>query len=52
MKDGRVAEASAFTASENQVTELAAQIQNLIPKSYDAIIITVTTLASSEAQKR
>jgi len=37
--DGIVAEASPFTTSENQVTEQAAQIQNLIPASYDAIVV-------------
>lgn len=37
--DGIVAEASPFTTSENQVTEQAAQIQNLILQGYDAIVI-------------
>ncbi|MDH5798332.1 MAG: ABC transporter substrate-binding protein, partial [Paracoccaceae bacterium] len=37
--DGVVAEAPAFTTSENQVTEQAAQIQNLILQGYDAIVI-------------
>ncbi|MDY0870345.1 ABC transporter substrate-binding protein [Dongia rigui] len=39
VKDGVVAEASAFTTSENQVTEQAAQIQNLILQGYNAIVI-------------
>jgi len=37
--DGIVAEATPFTTSENQVTEQAAQIQNLILQGYDAIVI-------------
>jgi ribose transport system substrate-binding protein len=37
--DGVVAEASPFTTSENQVTEQAAQIQNLILQGYDAIVV-------------
>ncbi|HET6157970.1 MAG TPA: ABC transporter substrate-binding protein [Dongiaceae bacterium] len=37
--DGVVAEATPFTTSENQVTEQAAQIQNLILQGYDAIVI-------------
>lgn len=37
--DGIVAEATAFTTAENQVTEQAAQIQNLILQGYDAIVI-------------
>ncbi|MEZ5823521.1 MAG: substrate-binding domain-containing protein [Geminicoccaceae bacterium] len=37
--DGMVAEADAFTTAENQVTEQAAQIQNLILQGYDAIVI-------------
>jgi len=37
--DGIVAEAPAFTTAENQVTEQAAQIQNLILQGYDAIVI-------------
>src|SRR3546814_142731 len=37
--DGVVAEAPAFTTAENQVTEQAAQIQNLILQGYDAIVI-------------
>jgi len=37
--DGMVAEASAFTTAENQVTEQAAQIQNMILEGYDAIVI-------------
>jgi ribose transport system substrate-binding protein len=37
--DGVVAEATAFTTSENQVTEQAAQIQNLILQGYDAIVL-------------
>jgi ribose transport system substrate-binding protein len=39
VSDGIVAEASAFTTSENQVTEQAAQIQNLILQGYDAIVV-------------
>src|SRR6201988_3866445 len=37
--DGVVAEATPFTTSENQVTEQAAQIQNLILQGYDANVI-------------
>jgi len=37
--DGVVAEAPAFTTAENQVTEQASQIQNLILQGYDAIVI-------------
>lgn len=37
--DGIVAEAPAFTTAENQVTEQAAQIQNMILEGYDAIVI-------------
>ena len=37
--DGVVAAADPFTTSENQVTEQAAQIQNLILQGYDAIVV-------------
>ncbi|MEO1249799.1 MAG: ABC transporter substrate-binding protein [Pseudomonadota bacterium] len=37
--EGIVASADAFTTAENQVTEQAAQIQNLILQGYDAIVI-------------
>lgn len=37
--DGVVAEASAFTTAENQATEQAAQIQNMILEGYDAIVV-------------
>ena len=43
---GVVAAADAFTTAENQVTEQAAQIQNLILQGYDAIVINA---ASPEA---
>ncbi|MBJ3775208.1 ABC transporter substrate-binding protein [Acuticoccus mangrovi] len=39
VQDGAVAAADAFTTAENQVTEQAAQIQNLILQGYDAIVI-------------
>jgi len=39
VEKGIVAEATAFTTAENQVTEQAAQIQNLILQGYDAIVI-------------
>lgn len=39
VKDGIVAAADPFTTAENQVTEQAAQIQNLILQGYDAIVI-------------
>lgn len=39
VSDGVVAAADAFTTSENQATEQAAQIQNLILQGYDAIVI-------------
>ncbi|MDS9466103.1 ABC transporter substrate-binding protein [Paracoccus sp. MBLB3053] len=37
--DGIVASADAFTTAENQATEQAAQIQNLILQGYDAIVL-------------
>lgn len=37
--DGVVAAADAFTTAENQVTEQAAQIQNLVLQGYDAIVL-------------
>lgn len=37
--DKIVASADAFTTAENQVTEQAAQIQNLVLQGYDAIVI-------------
>ena len=37
--DGVVAEAPAFTTAENEVTEQAAQIQNMVLEGYDAIVI-------------
>jgi ribose transport system substrate-binding protein len=37
--DGIVAEAAPFTTAENQVTEQAAQIQNLILQGYHAIVL-------------
>ena len=36
---GVVAAADAFTTAENQVTEQAAQIQNLVLQGYDAIVL-------------
>jgi ribose transport system substrate-binding protein len=39
VSDGVVAAADAFTTAENQVTEQAAQIQNLILEGYDAIVL-------------
>ncbi|MHA3978074.1 substrate-binding domain-containing protein [Halovulum sp. GXIMD14794] len=39
VSDGAVAAADAFTTAENQVTEQAAQIQNLILQGYDAIVL-------------
>lgn len=39
VKDGVVASADAFTTAENQATEQAAQIQNMILQGYDAIVI-------------
>ncbi len=39
VKAGVVAAADAFTTAENQVTEQAAQIQNMILQGYDAIVI-------------
>ena len=39
VKDGVIAAADAFTTAESQVTEQAAQIQNLILQGYDAIVI-------------
>ncbi|MBD8893230.1 ABC transporter substrate-binding protein [Roseibium litorale] len=37
--DGVAAAADAFTTSENQATEQAAQIQNMILQGYDAIVV-------------
>lgn len=37
--DGVVAAADAFTTSESQATEQAAQIQNMILQGYDAIVV-------------
>ncbi|HEV7254912.1 MAG TPA: ABC transporter substrate-binding protein [Mesorhizobium sp.] len=37
--DGIVAAADPFTTAENQVTEQAAQIQNMILQGYDAIVL-------------
>lgn len=37
--DGTVAAADAFTTAENQATEQAAQIQNMILEGYDAIVV-------------
>src|SRR5690606_35303707 len=39
VKAGVVAAADAFTTVENQATEQAAQIQNMILQGYDAIVI-------------
>lgn len=39
VNEGIVAAADAFTTAENQVTEQAAQIQNMILQGYDAIVI-------------
>lgn len=39
VNEGAVAAADAFTTAENQVTEQAAQIQNLVLQGYDAIVI-------------
>lgn len=39
VEDGVVAAADAFTTSENQATEQAAQIQNMILQGYDAIVL-------------
>ena len=38
-EEGIIAAADAFTTAENQVTEQAAQIQNLILQGYDAIVV-------------
>lgn len=46
VNDGIVAEADAFTTAENQATEQAQQIQNMILQGYDAIVINA---ASPEA---
>lgn len=37
--DGKVAAADPFTTAENQATEQAAQIQNMILQGYDAIVV-------------
>ncbi|MEL7893571.1 ABC transporter substrate-binding protein [Vreelandella neptunia] len=39
VEEGTVAAADAFTTSENQSTEQAAQIQNMILQGYDAIVV-------------
>jgi len=46
VENGVIAEADAFTTAENQATEQAQQIQNLILQGYDAIVINA---ASPEA---
>ncbi len=46
VEDGVVAAADAFTTAENQATEQAQQIQNMILEGYDAIVINA---ASPEA---
>ena len=50
--DGVVAAADAFTTAENQVTEQAAQIQNLILQGYDAIVSTPPRPTRSTARSR
>ncbi|MEY8120440.1 ABC transporter substrate-binding protein [Falsihalocynthiibacter sp. BN13B15] len=39
VEEGAVAAADSFTTSENQATEQAAQIQNMILQGYDAIVV-------------
>lgn len=39
VKDGVVAAADAYTTAENQATEQAAQIQNLVLQGYNAIVV-------------
>ncbi|CAM3477336.1 MAG: ABC transporter substrate-binding protein [Halomonas sp.] len=39
VEQGTIAAADAFTTSENQATEQAAQIQNMILQGYDAIVV-------------
>ncbi|SFH47546.1 monosaccharide ABC transporter substrate-binding protein, CUT2 family [Palleronia marisminoris] len=39
VEEGTVAAADTFTTSENQATEQAAQIQNMILQGYDAIVV-------------
>lgn len=39
VKDGVIKSADAFTTAENQATEQAAQIQNMILQGYDAIVL-------------
>jgi ribose transport system substrate-binding protein len=39
VEEGTVAAADAFTTAENQATEQAAQIQNMILQGYDAIVL-------------
>lgn len=43
VKDGLIASADSFTTAENQATEQAAQIQNLILQGYDAIVINASS---------
>ena len=50
--DGMVAAADAFTTAENQATEQAAQIQNLILEGYDAIVINAASPSASTAPSR
>lgn len=40
---GIVAEADSFTTAENQATEQAAQIQNMILQGYDAIVVNASS---------
>jgi ribose transport system substrate-binding protein len=44
--DGIVSAADAFTTSENQATEQAAQIQNMILQGYDAIVLNAASPAA------
>ena len=46
VEDGVVASADAFTTSENQATEQAAQIQNMILQGYDAIVVNAASPTS------
>lgn len=44
--DGNASTADVFTTAENQATEQAAQIQNLVLQGYDAIVINAASLTA------
>jgi len=47
-----VAAADAFTTAENQATEQAAQIQNMILQGYDAIVVNAASPTAIDGTRR